>query len=395
VSWRIALVRVSVPNAQAAMHLLAIALVISFLGTLVIIRRSLAKPSRTADHDFSGPQKVHTRPVPRVGGLAIIVAIATAAGIGLYGGHPAAPFLSLLLACSLPAFLAGFVEDLTKRVSPTQRLIATVVSALLGAWLLDAVITRTAIIGLDFLVQFTLIAVLVTAFVIAGVANAINIIDGFNGLASMCVVMMLAGIAYVAFEVGDRLVLVAAVVAIGAVLGFFAWNFPGGHIFLGDGGAYFLGYIVATLGVLLLRHDEVSPLFPLLLCGYPITETLFSIYRRKLVRGMSPGQPDGLHLHTLFFKRVMRLPWRGTGERRKAVRNSMTSPYLWGMCGLAVVPAVVWWNSTTALAWVILGYVCLYAYIYRLIVTFRTPRWLVVVGRGLSVGARSGAHLRG
>lgn len=361
------------------MRLMLIALIVSFLGTLYIVRRSLKRPSRAADHDFDSPQKFHTRPVPRVGGLAIFVGSLSAVAFAWIGGHPAAGFLSLMLICSLPAFFAGLAEDLTKNVSPRRRLLATAASALLGAWLLDAVITRTAIIGLDSLVQVSAIAVLVTVFVIAGVANAVNIIDGFNGLASMCVVMMLAGIGYVAFEVGDRLVLVAAAVGIGAVIGFFIWNFPGGHIFLGDGGAYFLGYYVATLGVLLLRHDAVSPLFPLLLCGYPITETLFSIYRKKLLRGMSPGQPDGLHLHMLFYKRVMRGVFAtGNQDRRKTARNSMTSPYLWGMCGLAAAPAVAWWDSTPALASVILVYVVVYAYVYRLIVTFRTPRWLVV-----------------
>lgn len=360
------------------MNLLMIALVVSFLGTLAIVRRSQRRPSRMADHDFDSPQKFHTRPVPRVGGLAIFAACLSAAGLAVVGGHPAAWFLVLLLAASLPAFGAGLAEDLTKRVSPGRRLLATAASAALGAWWLDAVITRTAIPGLDTLVQVPAIALLVTVFVIAGVANAVNIIDGFNGLAAMCVVMMLAGIAYVAFEVGDRMVLVAAVVGIGAVIGFFAWNFPGGHVFLGDGGAYFLGWFVATLGVLLLRHGEVSPLFPLLLCGYPITETLFSIYRKKMLRGMSPGQPDGLHLHMLFYKRVMRAPWGGTQERRKAVRNSMTSPYLWGMNGMAAVPAVVWWDSTPALAAVIGLYVLAYAIVYWSIVRFRTPRWLIV-----------------
>ena len=67
------------------------------------------------------------------------------------------------------------------------------------------------------------------------------------------------------------------------MLGFFVWNFPAGLIFLGDGGAYFLGFYVAELAILLLhRNPAVSPMFPLLLCIYPVFETLFSIYRRTL-----------------------------------------------------------------------------------------------------------------
>ncbi len=113
---------------------------------------------------------------------------------------------------------------------------------------MQAVITRTDIPGLDWLVAFPLGALLVTVFVVAGVANAVNIIDGFNGLASMCVVIMLIGLAYVAFAVDDRLIALLALAGVGAVLGFFVWNFPAGLVFLGDGGAYFLGFYVAELG---------------------------------------------------------------------------------------------------------------------------------------------------
>ena len=119
-------------------------------------------------------------------------------------------------------------------------------------------------------------------------------------LASMCVLLMLLAIAYVAFQVGDTLVASMALVCAGAVLGFFVWNFPAGLIFLGDGGAYFLGFMVAELSVLLIaRHTEVSPLFPLLACAYPIFETIFTMYRRKVIKGVATGAPDGIHLHTL------------------------------------------------------------------------------------------------
>ena len=97
-------------------------------------------------------------------------------------------------------------------------------------------------------------AIALTLLCVTGVANAINIIDGFNGLASMCVMMMVArhrlrrlpGRRPVRRD-GRRSI------TIGAVLGFFVWNFPAGLIFLGDGGAYFIGFLLAELSVLLLR----------------------------------------------------------------------------------------------------------------------------------------------
>ncbi len=93
--------------------------------------------------------------------------------------------------------------------------------------------------GVDWLLSFTVCALLFTGFAMGGVANAINIIDGFNGLASGSLLIMLAAFAFVADRVGDELVFSLAILYGALVLGFFVVNFPLGKIFLGDGGAYF------------------------------------------------------------------------------------------------------------------------------------------------------------
>jgi UDP-N-acetylmuramyl pentapeptide phosphotransferase/UDP-N-acetylglucosamine-1-phosphate transferase len=192
------------------------------------------------------------------------------------------------------------------------------------------------------------------------------------------VLMMVLAIAYVAFQVGDTFLLSSSLIIIGAILGFFVFNFPSGLIFLGDGGAYFLGFMLAELCVLLLhRNPRVSPIFTLLLCAYPIFETIFSIYRKKFLRGMSPGMPDGVHLHMLVYKRLMRLMIGTTPDRRKTVRNSMTSPYLWVLCSLSVIPAVLWWDNTLALTCFLALFMVSYVLLYWSIVRFKTPRWLV------------------
>jgi UDP-N-acetylmuramyl pentapeptide phosphotransferase/UDP-N-acetylglucosamine-1-phosphate transferase len=284
----------------------------------------------------------------------------------------------MLLAAAVPAFAMGLVEDLTKAVSPRRRLAATALSALLAGLSVGGLITRTDVPGFDWLVSTALGSYAFTVFVVAGVANAINIIDGFNGLASMCVAIMLAGVAYVAFQVGDSTVMLLALAGLGAVLGFFLWNFPAGLIFLGDGGAYFLGFFVAEMGIVLLaRNQAVSPLFPLLICIYPAFETLFSIYRRVVVRGRPPSMPDGIHLHSLVFKRLMRWAVGSSNHRDRTRRNSLTSPYLWVLCSLSVVPAVLFWDNTPALGGFLLAFVVVYVALYSRIVRFKTPRWLV------------------
>jgi UDP-N-acetylmuramyl pentapeptide phosphotransferase/UDP-N-acetylglucosamine-1-phosphate transferase len=352
---------------------------VGFFATLAVMRSASRYSRFAADHDLGGPQKFHGRPVPRIGGAGVVVALLAGTLIGQWSGSPAAKALWVLLACSLPAFIAGFTEDLTKNVSPRRRLFATAVSAGLGIWALDAVVVRTHIPLFDYMTQWAPFAYVLTVFIVAGLANAVNIIDGFNGLASMCVLMMVLSLAYVAFQVGDTFVFTASLITSGAILGFFIWNFPAGLIFLGDGGAYLLGFLLGDLCILLVhRNSEVSPMFPLLLCAYPVFETIFTIYRRKFVRGVATGAPDGIHLHTLIHRRLVRWTLQdNVAGRRLTRRNSMTSPYLWLLCLMSVIPSVLWWNSTLVLSWFLLAFMVAYVWLYSRIVRFKTPRWMV------------------
>lgn len=355
-----------------------VAFVVSFLVTLWVVRSVERHGHLTRDHDTSGPQKIHARPVPRVGGLGIFVAVLASIGVMALQAPRQGFDALLLMVAAIPAFGSGFVEDITKNVSPGRRLFFTATAALLAAVLLGAQITKTSIPGLDWLVSTTWGAIAVTVFVIAGVANSMNIIDGLNGLASMCAALMMTGIGYVAFQVGDPLIMWLALAGIGAVLGFFVWNFPAGLIFLGDGGAYFLGFYVAELAILLLhRNPDVSPMFPLLVCIYPVFETLFSIYRRVMLRGQPAGMPDGIHLHSLIYRRIMRWAIGPQSKRSAARRNSMAAPYLWMLCMIAVVPAMLFWDSTPLLGAFIVLFGVVYTGLYWRIVRFKSPRWLV------------------
>jgi UDP-N-acetylmuramyl pentapeptide phosphotransferase/UDP-N-acetylglucosamine-1-phosphate transferase len=365
------------------MTILVAAFIASLLATLWVVRASRTDGHAAHDSDLSGPQKFHVRPVPRIGGIGIVAGVLVGT-IAMYWVDGRANTLAqLLLACGLPCFLAGLAEDYTKRVSPRRRLLFTAVSAGLAVWGVQAVITHTAIPGLDSIVAVPLGAALVTIFTVTGVANSVNIIDGFNGLSSMCSVLILSALAYVAFQVGDSSVLLLSLAGIGALLGFFIWNFPAGLVFLGDGGAYFVGFYVAEVAILLLhRNPQVSPMCPLLACIYPVFETLFSMYRRRLLQDRSPGVPDGIHLHSLIYRRVVRWAAGPREARNLTRRNSMTSPYLWLLCMCAVIPAVLFWDNTAVLASFILLFSIGYTVLYWRIVRFRAPRWLFMHGQG-------------
>lgn len=356
----------------------ALSFAVAVVATLLIVRSAHLHAGMSADHDLSGPQKFHARPVPRIGGLGIFVgACASAAFLGIKQPEFRLQIAALLL-CSLPAFASGLIEDFTKRVSPLRRLLATTMAAALGVWLLGADIDHTTIPGLDTFAATKVGAFMLAVLVVTGVSNAINIIDGFNGLASMCCVVMLAGVAAVAMAVGDGLVASMALLVLAAALGFFVWNYPMGLVFLGDGGAYFLGFMLAELNIMLIdRNRSVSPLFPLLLCAYPVIETVFSMYRRKVVRGRPVGMPDGVHLHSLVYRRLMRWAIGSRDARILTRRNSMTAPYLWVVCSLAAIPAVIWWDDTFMLALLLGLFLVAYVSMYWMIVRFKTPRWMV------------------
>ena len=360
------------------MPFLVVSFLASLLVALLVIRSAEQHAHHSADSDLNGPQKFHSRPVPRIGGVAVFIAVLAGACLAQLNGQKDSLSVWLLIASSLPTFIFGLAEDLTKSVSPRRRLFFTAVSAGLAIFLLGGVIHRTSIPGVDQLISMSPFAVALTLLVVTGVSNAVNIIDGFNGLASMCVLMMVVSIAYVAFQVGDTFIVTAALITIGAVLGFFVRNFPAGLIFLGDGGAYLLGFLLAELSVLLLvRNIGVSPMFPLLLCAYPIFETVFTMYRRKFVRGVPTAAPDGIHLHTLIHRRVMRLAVGVNQERRQTARNSMTSPYLWVLCLMSVIPSVLWWDNTAVLTGFLFAFMASYVFLYWSIVRFKTPKWLV------------------
>jgi len=370
-------------------------LLISFATALVITALVIRFASHVAvlgDTDQDSPQKFHARVVPRVGGVGIAIAIALGLAAAIMSSDAQTARTMLTLGCcSAVVFAAGFIEDLTKRVTPRERMLATVLAAAAAVWLANIAIERTDIPGIDPLLNIFGFSLLLTLATVAGVVNSVNLIDGFNGLASMCVAIILAALAYVAYQVGDMLVLQCALITLGAVLGFFVWNYPFGLIFLGDGGAYLLGFWVAELGILLVqRNPSVSPMFPLLLCAYPMFETLFTMYRRKVIRGRPVGQPDATHLHSLIYRRVMRWAIGRRDASSLLRRNSMTSPYLWVLCSLSAIPAVLFWEDSDIMGWCIGAFCLVYLGLYRAIVHFHTPRLLLRTGEHWAVEKTAG-----
>jgi UDP-N-acetylmuramyl pentapeptide phosphotransferase/UDP-N-acetylglucosamine-1-phosphate transferase len=351
---------------------------LSFIASALITLLAI-KSARGVDADLFGVQKVHARPVPRIGGVGIFMAVTIAAGVSVWRVPTLNQQLVPLLLCSSVAFLGGLVEDYTGRVRPLWRLALTMLAAAAAYFLIDARIGRIDGYFYDFKLPWIWLTLPLTLLCVAGIANAVNIIDGFNGLASVVTICMLLSLAYVAAQVGDVFIVVAALTVAGATAGFLIWNYPAGLIFLGDGGAYFLGFMLGELALLLvMRNPAVSTWYAALLLIYPAFETLFSVYRRVFVRGRPAGMPDGIHLHSLIFRRVVQWAVGARDARALLRRNSLTSPYLWLLSLMAVIPASLLWRHTGILMLFCLLFVGSYVWLYVRIVRFRAPRWMIL-----------------
>ena len=331
------------------------------------------------------PQRFHHGHVPRFGGLAIVAgcglawclgAAAHALGMSInvdVEWDDAARWL-LVLA---PVVGAGVVEDYTHKLGPRWRLAAGAATAALGCTVLGLTVQRLGLPMLDDAwASMPLLGIGLAFVALTGLPHAFNMIDGYNGLAGIVTVLISSALAYVALLMGDRLLAAMLVPLVGATLGFLYWNYPRGLIFAGDGGAYLWGAVVGLASVMLvLRNDEVSPWFPMLLLIYPVCETAFSAYR-KLVRGVSPGVADALHFHQLIYRRIVRGVVNDDESRRMLMRNNRTSPYLWSFSLLTVIPAVLFWRNTPVLMGFCGLFVFTYIAIYIAIIRFKIPRWL-------------------
>lgn len=321
--------------------------------------------SRYTEDEITGVQKVHQAATPRVGGIGITCGL-LASFCSLY---PSA--LSLLLITSLwaalPAFSAGLLEDLSKRVGPLPRLIAAMASGVVAVGLSGVAMQDTGLPPLDAALRFLPFAVLFTGFAVGGVVNAINMIDGLHGVASGVCVILLAALGAIAAELNDTVLRDFCGIVIAAILGFFLVNWPAGKIFLGDGGAYLLGFFVAWASVLLaMRHPEVHGWTAVMVCTYPLWEVGFSMWRRFRYGFAHMAKADRRHLHHLLHRRLVRRLFPSLPIR---YRNAATAPIVWALAAFPALWAVVFSTNTPMLVvgfgLTVVGYVVVYGRLSR------------------------------
>jgi len=259
--------------------------------TMALIPPLMQAAARWQFLDVPEARKVHTTPVPRVGGIAM------AAGTLL------ALLLSGDFAQPMPAYLGGVlvllmfgVWDDRVTLSAGPKLLGQIIAVLLiMVWgdVTIATMTLTERFDLPGWIAWPL-----TFMFLIGVTNAINLADGLDGLAGGTTLLSLSALALLAFTSGTPFVGVVAIVIVGAILGFLRYNTHPARVFMGDGGSQILGFSVAVLAVV-LTQDVLTPLssaLPLLLLGIPIIDTLM-VMTQRMLEGRSPLQADRNHIH--------------------------------------------------------------------------------------------------
>ena len=302
----------------------------------------------TGDDPSGGPQKLHSEAIPRIGGLAILAGV-TVQVIWLYfmastevqtSLHAIKPlFLALGL---LPLFVLGVIEDIRQAVSVKLRLGMSLVAGGIACFLAGVRVENLGLSFVDSLIHSlpllaSVFPPLFTMVAVAGLVHAMNIVDGLNGLLAGMSLVVLGVLAAVSDSYGEHGLTLLALAGMAGTAGFGLFNFPRARIFCGDAGAYLLGYLIAVIAILLvLRQPAISPWFALAVIAHPVTETLYSVWRRYRM-GLSPTHPDARHMHSLW---AIKLRQNGQ-ETDETVWLGVNAGASWRTLAVASLPTLV------------------------------------------------------
>ncbi|WP_312473457.1 MraY family glycosyltransferase [Neobacillus sp.] len=241
--------------------------------------------------DRPNQRKVHQLIMPRLGGLAIFISFM----VGIILLRPESQSsLAILLGCLL-IITTGFLDDIFE-LPAKYKLLGQLAAACAVVFLGDL---QMVFINLPFggQLQFGFLSVPFTILWIVGITNAINLIDGLDGLAAGVSSIALITISGMAIIQGNYYVVAVGLIVLASTLGFLIYNFHPAKIFMGDTGALFLGFIISVLSLLGFKNVTfISFVIPVIILGVPISDTIFAIIRR-IVNKQPLSAPDKSHLH--------------------------------------------------------------------------------------------------
>lgn len=271
--------------------------VISFLLSIFIVPAVIYFSKKQGLVDQPGERKIHEHPIPRLGGVAVWCStMLTFLFLVFLSYYPYGSFLSGILLGSSLMFLLGLIDDIycleAKFKLFIQLAIATIVYCL-GIRIEDVYLPFGISFHLGFLSWF------VTTAWIVGVSNAVNFIDGIDGLAGsvISVSAVTLGLISAGMSITGMVSPLIAFILAGAMLAFLTYNFHPAKIFMGDSGALFSGFMLATLSITgVMQTESVAMWIPVLVLSVPVFDITFASVRR-ILKGKSPFVADAEHIH--------------------------------------------------------------------------------------------------
>lgn len=274
---------------------------ISFLLAVLIVPLISKFCIKKGFVDLPNARKVHKKPTPRLGGVAIWACTLLAFFVLtlVNADYPYGNGLSGIFVGGSIVFLLGLVDDLYD-LSPGFKLFVQIGAAVL-AFLLGV---RIEILSspLGGAIGLGILSFPITILWIVGITNAVNFIDGVDGLAGGVTTIMAITLGVVAMASNQPASALVAILLAGAMMGFLVFNFYPAKIFMGDSGALFAGFVLAGLSVTgVVKSVAVSMLLPLLIFVVPIADMSFSVFRR-ILKGSNPMRADDNHIHHKLLK---------------------------------------------------------------------------------------------
>ena len=277
------------------------ALISFFIFLLVSKYSHIIKGGALLDKDFLKPQAFHEIPVTRSGGIAVIISLSIFFYIYylLYS-----EILYNYIFISYSVFIVGFLDDLRINIKPLTRLIIMIFLLLIFIYILPIKILNIDIPFLIFLMSNQMFSTIFVLLCFLFVINGANLIDGFNGLLTINLIIINIVLAYINITSGNLEFSILLISQIIILFSFLLFNFPGAKIFLGDSGAYTMGALIGLNTIITNNlNPNISSFFFCTLLFYLFFEVFFS-FLRKLLQKKSPIHPDDKHLHMLSFYKI-------------------------------------------------------------------------------------------
>ena len=276
-----------------ALPYVAVAFLISVIMTPISKKIGLSVNA----YALENKRTVHHGKIVRIGGVAMYVAFVLTMAIFV---HPDSTFDAILVGACI-VFVGGLIDDLLD-LKPIIKLLFQIMAAVYVTYFGGIQMNE---INLPFVtVNIEPIYAIISVFWIVGVTNAINLIDGLDGLSCGISIIVLCVVGFIAYQMRRIDACIVALILVGSIGGVLPYNFHPASIFVGDCGALFMGYMIACLSLLGFKSSAfISLIFPLIILFVPLSDTCLAIIRRKL-KGQKISEADRSHLHHVLMYKI-------------------------------------------------------------------------------------------